>query len=172
MAKLYQYVGSNEIRLSVADFPIGTRIDSVSQLEKWIAKTSRKPNILSSIAATFVVDLKGDLCIADRHSEHIACAGGFPVLSAREIFFGSGNRDWEVLEITNQSTGFCPEPESWFKVAESLDRIPLDRPDKFTIEFVFRRCHACRQLNIIKENLFVCSVCNTDLPHLWNCDNF
>ncbi len=68
MAKLYQYVGSNEIRLSVADFPIGTRIDSVSQLEKWIAKTSRKPNIFSSIAATFVVDLKGDLCIADRHS--------------------------------------------------------------------------------------------------------
>ncbi|MGL5062687.1 MAG: hypothetical protein ACRC62_22145 [Microcoleus sp.] len=172
MSRLYQYVGSNDIRLAVAKFPAGTKIESVSQLENWIAKNSTKLKDFSSIAATFVVDLKGYLCIADRHSEHIACAGGDPVLSAGEIFFECTKRGWEVVEITNQSTGFCPEPESWLQVAESLDLIPIPHPGKFTIEFVFRRCTACSQLNVIKDNLFICSVCNTELPDVWNCERY
>jgi hypothetical protein len=170
MSRLYQYVGSNDIRLAVAKFPAGTKIESVSQLENWIAKNSKKPKDCCSIAATFVVDLKGHLCIADRHSEHIACAGTNSVLSAGEIFFEGRNRGWEVVEITNQSTGFCPEPESWPQVAIALDRIPIPHPNKFTIEFVFRRCPVCDQLNIIKDNLLICSVCNSDLPDVWNCN--
>jgi hypothetical protein len=34
-----------------------------------------------------VIDAKGNLLLAERCSEHVACAGGGPVLSAGEIFF-------------------------------------------------------------------------------------
>ena len=78
--------------------------------------------------------------------------------------------DLEIAEISNQSTGFCPEPESWFSVSQALDRIPLDHPGKFTINFIFRRCVKCGLLNLVKENLFFCADCNTELPRNWNCN--
>lgn len=168
--KLYQYVGSNEIKQKVAAFPVGLKIESVCDLEAWIYQNRHKPNALELIAATFVVDCEGYLPIADRHSEHIACAGGKPVFSAGEIFFAYGDRGLEVTEISNQSTGFCPEPESWLQVATSLDRIPISHPGRFTVEFIFRRCPACGQINIVKDLLFFCSVCGIDLPTIWNLD--
>ncbi|MEO1373723.1 MAG: hypothetical protein AAFW70_05230 [Cyanobacteria bacterium J06635_10] len=87
----------------------------------------------------------------DRHSEHIACAGGKSVLSAGEVFF---------QKSTNQSTGFCPKGKSWIHVAKVLDLIKIPHPSSFTIEFVFRRCCACGQINIVKDNLFTYSVCD------------
>lgn len=35
----YSYVGSQEIRLSVANYPIGTVISSIEDLKKWIFNT-------------------------------------------------------------------------------------------------------------------------------------
>lgn len=170
MPKMYKYVGDINIRLSLAGCPHGIQIKSIKDLEYWLACTAQKPNSWGVIPATFVVDSEGYIRIAERESEHIACAGGEAVLSAGEIFFIYGDRGIEVAEVSNQSTGFCPEAESWFVVADALDRIPLPHPDCFTREFIFRRCPNCSQLNIIKENVFLCGVCSTELPKIWNCD--
>ncbi|OUL22415.1 hypothetical protein BV378_24975 [Nostoc sp. RF31YmG] len=169
MTRLYRYVGSEDIRLSVAAYPVGIRILSLKDLKNWINQTMQQPNTWGLIPATFVVSAQGYLLIADRHSEHVACAGGESVLSAGEIFFYRNNC-FEVAEITNQSTGYCPEPESWFEVEKALEQIPLIHPGNFTTEFIFRRCPVCCQLNIIKDELFLCAVCNTTLPKIWNCD--
>jgi hypothetical protein len=123
----------------------------------------------SHIVATFVIGLAGRLRIADRRSEHVACAGGEPVLSAGEISFLVGEKI-EAGDVSNQSTGYCPEPESWPQVALVLDRIPLHHPGKFTHEIVFRRCFSCDQINIVKDGWLVCLACGKELPMQWNLD--
>ncbi|MEH2026031.1 hypothetical protein [Nostoc sp.] len=170
MTRLFEYIGTDNIRLSVADCPVGVRIKSVNDLKNWINKTMQKPDTRGLIAATFVVDSEGYIRLADRHSEHIACAGGKSILSAGEIFFSYNKQTFEVVEITNQSTGYCPEAGSWSQVEKALEQIPLPHPGNFTTEFIFRRCPVCRQLNIVKDDLFLCAVCNTGLPKIWNCD--
>ena len=168
--KLYKYVGAKEIKLSVANYPIGTQIKSQTDIKRWVDKTRQKPNKFGYIEATFIIDKTGYLRIADRHSEHIACSGGNPVLSAGEILFFLNKNQYEIAEISNQSTGFCPEPISWFWVSQALDKIPINHPGGFTIEFEFRRCTKCGQLNVIKGDWFVCDVCEAYLSPSWNCD--
>ena len=80
-------------------------------------------------------------------SEHVACAAGGPVLSAGEITFDD---ECNVPEISNQSTGFCPEPESWSTVERALDRVGIEHPGGFTIAVVFRLCPKCHERNIVK----------------------
>ncbi len=77
---------------------------------------------------------------------------------------------YEVIEVSNQSTGFCPEPKSWASVAQALDEISLKHPGEFTLSFTFRRCVQCNLLNVVKENLFNCAECNAELPQNWNCN--
>jgi hypothetical protein len=167
--KLYKYVGSEEIKLSVAEFPVGTVIRSIADLKSWINSTYDKKTISSNlVVATFVIDMNGELRLADRRSEHVACAGGQAVLSAGEIFISWDKTGFEVLDITNQSTGYCPEIESWTQVEAALNKISIDHPSKFTTEFTFRRCCYCSQINIIKDDVFICSVCNSKLPDKWN----
>jgi len=170
--KLYQYVGPENIKLSVINFPIGACIKSVDDVEKWMKQTKQKQNDYGLIPTTFVIDSEGQLRLADRHSEHVACAGGLPVFSAGEMFFAYHKPFFEVIEVSNQSTGYCPEPDSWDAVAEALNSIPLRHPGNFTTFFVFRRCPACGQLNIVKNDIFLCSVCNKKLPTVWNCDSY
>jgi hypothetical protein len=164
MPRLYEYVGPEDIRRRVLAAPAGVRIESPLDLENWARQTGLRPNRAGLIAATFVVDEQGNLCVADRGSEHLACSGGRPVLSAGELFFLAS----EVLEISNQSTGFCPEPESWPAVASALDRAGLRHPGHLTREVVFRRCPACGQRNIVKDDWFACGVCGAGLPANWN----
>ncbi|MFD0905560.1 hypothetical protein [Actinomadura sediminis] len=109
---------------------------------------------------TYVVDLDGVLRIAPRRSEHVSCAGGRPVLAAGEIVLEGGR----VVEVTNQSTGYCPGPESWTDVAAALDRAGIARPDGFTDVFVFRHCPSCAELNVVKDDHYVCVFCDADLP--------
>lgn len=61
-------------------------------------------------AATFVIDLNGNLCLAERRSVHVCCAGGHDVPSASEVTFGISDKNLAVEWITNQSTGYCLEP--------------------------------------------------------------
>ena len=105
------------------------------------------------------------LTLANRRSEHVACASGGPVLSAGEIAFSA---DGDITEITNQSTGFCPEPESWPSVAAALERTPAAYPDGFGTRVVFRLCPKCNERNIVKDGWFVCDLCGADLPADWN----
>jgi hypothetical protein len=75
-----------------------------------------------------------------------------------------------VEQITNQSTGFCPEPQSWQAVSKALDRIGLTHPGGFTMTCVFRRCTGCATINIVKDDWFRCEVCGVALEAQWNFD--
>jgi hypothetical protein len=98
----------------------------------------------------------------------VACAGGEDVLAAGEITFGRDEQGWFVWEITNQSTGFCPDPGCWEAVEEALGRIPVDAPEAFTRELILRQCPQCGDRNIVRDEHFVCAMCGAELPEAWN----
>jgi hypothetical protein len=133
-----------------------------------VRRTGRHSDADDFIAATFVIDADGHLLVADRRTEHVACAGGQPVLSAGEMFFDLEGDHVEAREVSNLSTGYCPEAESWPEVAAALDRVGLAHPGRFTAEVVFRRCEKCGERNVVKDGWFVCEVCGSDLPRCWN----
>jgi hypothetical protein len=164
--KRYQYVGPEDILIRAA-LP-GAKIEAVRDLEEWLHLTRQKPNRDGRFVVTFVVDEQASLRAADRGSEHVACAAGEPVLSAGDMFLLPVEDGLRVEEVSNQSTGYCPEPESWSAVATALDRIGLPHPARFTQEIVFRRCPACGERSIVKDGWFVCGRCGADLPAAWN----
>jgi hypothetical protein len=168
MTRPYHYVGPPAIKARVAAGPTGTRIASAAVLLAWVRDTDQCPGPDGLVAATFVIETNGALLLAERRSEHVACAGGTPVLSAGEMFFLVVDEGVELAEVSNQSTGYCPEPGSWPAVAAALDRIGVTHPGRFTVEIVFRRCPACGERNIVKEGWFVCGVCGAELPAEWN----
>jgi hypothetical protein len=145
----------------------GCRIGSAVEFGDWVAGRSA-----AELAEpfTFVVGTDGVLRLAPRHSEHVACADGARVLSAGEIRFVREAGRWVVGDVSNQSTGCCPDVTSWPAVARALDSAGLGRPAGFTHEVVFRRCPGCRELNIVREDDFVCVFCSGDLPRTWNVD--
>jgi hypothetical protein len=165
--KLYRYVGPEAIRSRTAAGPGGQPIDSLEDLSAWITEHRRAGSSDGLVVATFVIDSEGRLRLADRHSEHVACAGGGPVLSAGEMFF-SIEGAITVAEVSNHSTGYCPEPESWVVVGEALDRLGVGYPGAFTTVVIFRLCPECGQRNVVKDGWYVCQVCGADLPHVWN----
>lgn len=117
---------------------------------------------------TFVVDQAGLLRLSPRRSEHVACAGGQPVLAAGEISFTTADSGWPVSAVSNQSTGYCPDPDCWSAVAASLDQAQISRSNDFTDKLLLRRCPGCGERNVIKDGWFVCAHCDTDLPAHWN----
>ena len=119
---------------------------------------------------TFVIALDGILRLAPRRSEHVACVGGAPVLSAGEITFLYDQGRWMVSKVSNQSTGYCPDPASWPAVSDALDRAGLQHPGHFTDPIVFRRCPRCQERNLVKDDYFVCAICGAELPPTWNLD--
>jgi hypothetical protein len=168
MTRLYIYIGPANIKARGAGRPAGMPIKSIADLLAWVRRTGEHPGPDALIAATFVIDQQGNLLVADRRSEHVACADGETVLSAGEIFFRVDTDRVEVADVSNQSTGFCPEPESWPAVAAALDRIGVVHPGRFTTEAVFRRCERCGERNVVKDSWFICGVCGGDLPAEWN----
>ncbi|WP_285497246.1 hypothetical protein [Actinomadura sp. NBRC 104425] len=97
----YEYVGPEEIARRV-DGVVGRPVRSPADLDQWLAERRDEP-------FTFVVDAGGTLLLAPRRSEHVACAGARPVLAAGEIAFAADGGRWAANEITNQSTGYCPD---------------------------------------------------------------
>ncbi|WP_206292752.1 hypothetical protein [Humisphaera borealis] len=109
------------------------------------------------------------MLIADRHSEHVACAAGRNVLAAGEVFFVvESPSSVHIDEISNQSTGYCPRSDCWEAVALALDRIGLSHPRDFTTICTFRKCGSCGERNIVKDGWFYCDVCGEALPEKWN----
>jgi hypothetical protein len=90
------------------------------------------------------------------------------VLSAGEMFFLVRDGGIEVAEVSNHSTGYCPEPESWPTVATALDRIGVRHSGRFTTEVVFRLCERCGERNVVKDGWFACGACGEELPATWN----
>ena len=163
----YQYVGPSEIFEIARTQPSGTPISKPGDLAAWLATNPTELLPDGTWIATFTIGTDRVLNLAPRRSEHVACAGGGPVLSAGEIVI---DKDFEVVEISNQSTGFCPEPNSWSAAEYVLDEIGLIHPGEFTNRVVFRRCTKCKQRNIVKDDWFVCQVCEAELPEIWNFD--
>jgi len=168
----HQYVGPAEILASLKPGDGGTPIATADHLANWLCSVP-VPDLAEPF--TFVVDLDGVLRLAPRRSEHVACAGGRDVLAAGEISFVPSRPDggpgrWIVGEISNQSTGYCPDLDSWAAVAAALDRAGLAHPDGFTSNVVFRCCPDCRQRNVVRDGDFVCALCGADLPVRWNFD--
>ncbi len=134
----------------------------------WIKDTQQTVERDGTVVATFVIDTDFQLWIADRHSEHVVCAAGAEVVSAGEITFAIDREGVTVAEVTNQSTGYCPEPDSWPGVAVALDQVGIAHPPSFTTAYLFRRCDACGTTNIIKDGWFECAVCEAPLSEHWN----
>ncbi len=162
--RIYPYVGEETTRQAAARQPGGIVVESRADLARWLAAN---PEGLAE-GATFVVDRAGRLRLAPRRSEHVACAGGEAVLAAGEMDFAQTGSGPTVAAISNQSTGYCPEPESWPAVARALMFLGGDAPAGYTAAFIFRRCPACGQVNIVKEDWFSCAVCQAPLPAEWN----
>ncbi len=167
MGRLYPYVGPEAIRLRSASSSVGSPIQTPDDLRNWLG-SHRTAGKDESIAATFVIDSDGRLRLADRRSEHVACAGGNPVLSAGEMFFSFEGDSVVVEEVSNLSTGYCPEPESWDDVSQALDRLGVRHPGRFSTEIVFRLCRHCGERNVVKDGYFDCLVCGAKLPSTWN----
>jgi hypothetical protein len=163
----YRYVGPADILGQVRPGCRGHAVTSLDGLAAWLDRqTAQGPEE----PFTYVIDLAGTLRLAPQRSEHVACAGGEPVLGAGELSFAPSRGTWTVSEISNQSTGYCPDPSSWPAVASALDRAGLGHPPEFTHPIVFRRCRQCHQRNIVKDDYYVCAVCGTPLPATWNMD--
>jgi hypothetical protein len=163
MGRTYPYVGPAEIAASVADGPSESPLRSPGSTTEWIKRYRHEFGRDGCVTATFVVDEDGFLRLADRHSEHVACAGGRPVLAAGEVTLRLDAGRAVAEEITNQSTGYCPDAGSWPAVADALKRAGIEGPSGYTSTFVFRRCGSCGQINIVKDQHFVCSVCRAAL---------
>lgn len=164
----YTYVGSADVRQLVQKNLPRYLVQNPEDILRWIAETRQVIQRDKTVIATFIIDVEQHLWINDRRSEHVVCAAGEDVLSAGEITFALHQRSVEVVEVTNQSTGYCPEPESWAAVSSVLKTIGLSPPSEFTTAFLFRRCDVCGTTNIVKEIWFECAVCQTALSHEWN----
>ncbi|MFE2411480.1 hypothetical protein ACFXDE_24340 [Kitasatospora sp. NPDC059408] len=168
--RAYRYVGPPE--LWGGGGPGGQLVRTEPEFADWVGERTA-----AELAEpfTFVVDLAGFLRLAPRRSEHVVCAGGELVLSAGEVRFERGDdadfHGWTAEEVSNQSTGYCPDVVSWSAVAAALERIGVRRPGGFTHGIVFRRCPGCRGVNVVREGSFVCVFCDGDLPVRWNVDD-
>jgi len=163
-ARIFRYVGPEAMLRTAATGPIGTEIRSRAAVRRWCEEHGDERDGLG-LWATYTVGEDGDLRVAPRRSEHVACSGGEPVLAAGEICFAA---DARVTEISNLSTGFCPDAECWAAVRDALDAASVLHPGAFTFEAVFRRCPVCGERNVVKEGWFVCAVCDAPLPETWN----
>lgn len=162
---IYTYVGPADIKAMVSGSPAGTALTDLSALAEWHAA---QPSDDRDEPFTYTLGLDEILRVAPRRSEHVACAGGAPVLAAGEIAFSLHADRWTVASISNQSTGYCPDVTCWPAVASALDRLAIARPTAFTTEILFRRCPTCTELNIIRDDDLVCVFCEAGLPAAWN----
>ncbi|MDT0484186.1 hypothetical protein [Streptomyces doebereineriae] len=164
-SRVYGYVGPPELRSTVRPDSEGRIIRSAADLDAWLS--GRGPAETSE-PFTFVVALDGLLRLAPRRSEHVACAGGADVTAAGEMGFARAAGRWAVHEVTNHSTGYCPDLDSWQAVGRAVDRAGVEHPGRFTHEVVFRRCEECGERSIVREADFVCVFCGGELPVEWN----
>jgi hypothetical protein len=153
-ARRYSYVGPDSLRSLPG--PPGASVTCPADLERWLAEQGGAEEPF-----TFVIRADSPvLRLAPRRSEHVACAGGQEVLAAGEMAFVRAGAGWAVAEVSNQSTGYCPDPSSWPAVAEALDRAGVAHPPGYTTEIIFRFCPVCGERNIVREGDYTCALCD------------
>jgi hypothetical protein len=80
-SRRYRYVGPEEIRQR-AVLSERVCVRHSSDILRWIAQTEPIVSRRAYVVATYIVDPEEQLWIADRRSEHVACARGSDVLAA------------------------------------------------------------------------------------------
>lgn len=95
--KKYKYIGPENLLSLVKETNGGKVILSQQDVLDWISDTNQELDGMNQVTVTFIINIEGQLLIADRHSEHVACAGGKEVLSAGEMTF----------EIDGSKMRFC-----------------------------------------------------------------
>ncbi|WP_372366240.1 hypothetical protein [Candidatus Uabimicrobium sp. HlEnr_7] len=158
-SRLYEYVGPRAIAENKKTCE-RVQVTCHEDIVKW---THHSKGI---IITTFIVDEQEKLWAADRHCEHVACARRNSVFAAGEMTFALDRA--EVTFITNQSTGYCPEVSSWNVISDVLAKTNMIFPSFFDKSFIFRRCVSCQQINIVKDDIYECAVCETSLNLEWN----
>lgn len=161
----YRYVGPIELLDQVVSGVGVAIVDTAAALDAWLGRIGRPER---GEPFTFVVPLDGVLRLGPRRSEHVWLAAGRDVLAAGEMTFTPAEAGWRVAAVSNQSTGYCPDPDCWPAVARTLDQLGIPHPGDFTDKVVFRRCPACQQRNIVREADFTCALCDGALPTRWN----
>lgn len=164
----YHYVGSRDLLESLPEDSGRLCPENAEELIRWITETTQPREYDGSVVLTFIINTSGKLWLNERRSEHVLAAAKQDVLSAGEITFLITAGKIAVSEATNQSTGYCPEPESWPAVAAALDALAIPHPEGFTSAYLFRRCEECRSTNIVKDDWFYCAVCDVPLKQEWN----
>ena len=167
--RLYHYVGPADIRQRTVGHSERWCVRQWEDVRQWLTHTEPVASRRSYVPATYIVDPQQQLWLADRRSEHVACAGGGEVLAAGEIVLAQHRERIEVIEASNQSTGYCPEPECWIALTAVLERLKIPYPPGFTASFEFRRCDRCGTINLIKDDTLECAVCRAELSIVWNC---
>ncbi|MEZ4249923.1 MAG: hypothetical protein R3B99_16955 [Polyangiales bacterium] len=155
--RLYRYVEPPDLALAArrrSGMGIASRADAVAAFRELGGR--REP-----LVCTYVVDGLGGLRVADRSSEHVDCASGGPVLCAGELTLGP---EGEVLEASNLSTGFCPEPTVWPAFAAAIEELDAAMPT-WSHAFDFRRCD-CGARVVLKDDPS-CPECDRTLPERW-----
>jgi hypothetical protein len=165
-SRRYRYVGPQEL----GALPAPTNrvaVDSAATVERWLADQEPRER---TEPFTYVVDAAGVLRLAPRRSEHVALARGGDVLAAGEILFDRNDGEWCAVDISNQSTGYCPDLGSWGAVRLALNEAGILHPGRFTQPMVFRLCPDCSHINIVRDDDYVCAMCPRELPQEWNFD--
>lgn len=157
---LYPYVGPPDLLHRRG--PAGFRCGDPDDFAAWFS--TQTPHDLAE-PFTYVVATNGCLRLAPRRGEHVACAEGEPVRAAGEIAFTGA---WSASYVTNHSTGYCPDITSWPAVAAALGRLGISHPGAFTPAVIFRRCVDCHEVNVVRDDFYVCVFCEADLPAAWN----
>ncbi|HEY1082682.1 MAG TPA: hypothetical protein VGE29_10490 [Prosthecobacter sp.] len=104
-SRLYAYVGPADIKRDARQDRSCMHVTHSDLLLPWMQPFLPRGRRDGSVIATFVIDSAGRLWIADRHSEHVACAAGTPVQAAGEICLERSGSEVTVSEVSNQSTG-------------------------------------------------------------------
>ena len=163
MPRTYRYVGPADIAKQAQADIVRLAPHSPRDVRDWELARGQ-----SRLELTYVVDVAGDLVLSDRRSEHVACARGQRVLAAGELVLCLTPAAVAVEAVTNQSTGYCPEPGCWPSVHEALSRAGFAPPSAFTHAFEFRKCVNCDSINVLKPEMPECPTCDRELPQHWN----
>ena len=163
----YDYIGSAQF-LPQGEFPPRVQLTGLDALRVWMHEHEGDLDMEECIPATFVIDPEARFWIADRATEHVACARLGRVLAAGEVFFSGMRGNPYIHRISNQSAGYCPEPESWDAVETALEALGIEHPVGFEPCCIFRRCPDCATVVIVKDAEYTCLVCGAALPPTWN----
>lgn len=168
MSKLFTYSGTPSIAKIHSNSPMGFWVQKAEDFITWTQQNQQKPERDLIFRATYVLDTLGKFLIADRHSEHVACAGGQSVLAEGEVGFTIQKKSVVIEEISNYSTGYCPDVLCFAEVQKTLNQINVLHPNWWTREAVFRRCLNCKEKNLVKDSWFYCLICYAPLTENWN----